>query len=96
MKARELSLHSNGDEWFGGPLVSSAVTLLDIPMKEVHPLGSLTAFALLILCALLRSGPHVESDHRPGRLVILWILAAATVLLWAGCVVALHSRGMPL
>jgi hypothetical protein len=87
---------SKNVRWIGGRAGYAAAPLFGgIPLQDVHPLASLTAFALLILWAFLRLSPRVEAHRRPYRLVVLWLLAAATVLLWAGCVVALHARGMP-
>jgi len=62
----------------------------------MHSLSSLTAFALVVLLAFLRSGHIAKARKQPRRLVLLWILAAATIILWTGCVVILHSNGMPL
>ena len=86
---------SKNDRWIGGCVGSVAAPLFGIPLQDVHPLASLTTFVFLILWAFLRLGPRVEAHRRPYRLVILWLLAAATVLLWAACVVVLHARGMP-
>jgi hypothetical protein len=87
---------SNSDRWIGGGAGSvTAPQFGGIPLQDVHPLASLTGFAFLILWAFLRLGPRAEAHQRPYRLVILWLLAAATVLLWAGCLVVLHARGMP-
>ena len=74
--------------WKGGE--EAARLAFEILSGEVDPLSTLTAFTLFIAVM-------VYSARRPTtsrELIVLWTLESSTMVLWTGCLLALHYAGL--
>lgn len=65
----------------------SGRALLEILTSEVTPAQAITTFTLLNLFAIYAFGRSV----RVGRMLVLWMLASLSIVLWTVCIVLLNQ-----